>query len=67
VRLSRENCLRGEVDFSTEPGQGTVFKVQLPETLEPPAGRRGVSGPLLPFRPAARAAFGRRVKCASAW
>jgi signal transduction histidine kinase len=35
VRLLTENCLRGEVDFSSEPGQGTVFHVQLPETLDP--------------------------------
>lgn len=34
VRLLTENCLRGEVDFSSEPGKGTVFHVELPRSLD---------------------------------
>lgn len=35
VRLLTENCLRGEVGFTSEPGTGTVFHVELPRSLGP--------------------------------
>jgi len=34
VRLLTENCLRGEVGFTSEPGTGTVFHVELPRSLD---------------------------------